>query len=62
MGRHRGGWCDSTIPNCVLAPAKDKSDGTKDSVYEELSVYQGSSISSLICHMKILLEDFSSKI
>jgi hypothetical protein len=54
----RGSWCDITILN-VYAPAKDKCDDTKNSLYEELErVFD----QFPKYHMKMLLEGFNTKL
>jgi hypothetical protein len=54
----RGRWCQVIVLN-VHAPTEDKTDGVKDSFYEELErVFDKFSK----YHMKILLIDFNAEI
>ena len=54
----RGCWCNIIVLN-VHAPSEEKSDDSKDSVYEEIEqVFDN----FLKYHMKILLGDFNTKV
>ena len=55
----RGGWCNIIVLN-VHAPSEEKSDGLKDSFYEELEQVFFYHFPKY--HMKILLGDFNIKV